>query len=502
MSDQLAILANLRDHIRPLVLEPENPALAGSRIDALIRRRRWVWVLIIGCGTLFVICRTLFDYQGAPFGRYPHEIVWAAFLAFFNVSYLLLVTSILIFSKPVEKLAWQTFQIPVLLVLAYSISALFPLICNSFRVYFGFSYYSGSFEIIESIDRILSHLLFAVLYFLWLLRDWCKLDTCYNPKEATRLGWWMLVESFFVVMLLVSLTRHHSTVISEHTWIQWLWKHTTMKDLAIIGCLIVWWVWKGYERRIQMEWYTTTYANYLTGNINIQWKLLKTSEFKINGIIDFGCANGIRLKEFLTLFFPNGVPKDLPICGIDHNSMWKKAFETTFKGNRNAYFLEDARKLQQQDLAAFNFIHLSHMLYEAKTVKAVSDFLNRCNSGTLVLARGSSTNSFFLAVSVAYSTRIIHPTYSHLWNTVHLNKVMKACGLAYILNDQQSGPDFLIRQDYRLEEGGIDAAGDLIEFLYREDAAEQFRRFCKEKLQLDPSALIPNDDLAYLLRKL
>ncbi len=232
-------------------------------------------------------------------------------------------------------------------------------------------------------------------------------------------------------------------------------------------------------------------------------------------ILDFGCANGQRLFEFLGCAGLKSSNKSLEIIGYDNISEWRDDFMEIFP---NASFKNDFLQIKNEK---FDIILVSHILYTSKALKELSKYINRQNAGCFIVFRGNALNSIFMGLSYFKSTKFAGQYKSHIWYDYWLSRLVKKCNLeradAQIEadikprfdeieksnRDSFNPPDIIISQVYTLKRHTIKHLVDFIEYLYDENLDFTMYDYLDEYVKYNDltDISIPCDDMAYVYVK-
>jgi hypothetical protein len=286
------------------------------------------------------------------------------------------------------------------------------------------------------------------------------------------------------------------------------------KNFIIVTCIFLWFFLQYFKSRIDKRGYHETYLQYLSRNLpgrpifakrdnyfdNIN--LIKDYLSKINNatIIDFGCGDGKRLIELLELL---GIePRtDLKIIGYDSNKKWECFFNEKLANYSNIFFSNKKKLEEYRRGIQFNIIFSSHTLYYRGAEQGLIKIIKTCSPGTPVIIRGASPNSFFYAVSTAYTLRLLFPTYSHTWIDNSLNNLINKCKLNRINGKLAAKrPDFIIQQYIETKDVPINVSTDLLGYLYGNTVKALTQEYFYA-LKSSEVEFIPNDDFVYAFTK-
>lgn len=464
---------------------------------------RFSYQIILFLATAFILFSKIAILLGYPesiqisvFNK-RQTIFDTIFYTLVHLSYLYIVFSILIFTCPPEKLYWQRLVIPSILFFAYFAQFLPILILYIDGEPFLFRSISESIPIAFRkyilINGVLfSYILFITIYIYWFIRDIIEYQYTYLPRRRNEIKFWFFAEVISIIVLIIGFLQVSGVIIVLSYWFN--------KDNVILLSLIVWFLVNNLIKDWLRGTYNIIYKDYLqknqiSGTIYNSTICLKNWE-NVKTILDYGCANGKRLKETLNILGIKGNQTDKQIIGFDRDGQWQLEFEETFTSLRKFIHRED--KISP---SVINAIFLSHMLYEFKTTKKVKKFLKKCEPGTYVIIRGMSPNSFFNPISMAYSMRIFDPTRSYLWYPFNLEFLVKKAKLSRLdISKPIDIPDIIVKQQYTIDPKGIDSAQKLLGYLYRPVVGERAKEYftALHKLYIDN---IPNDDFIYLFIK-
>jgi hypothetical protein len=214
---------------------------------------------------------------------------------------------------------------------------------------------------------------------------------------------------------------------------------------------------------------------------------------EIRSICDFGCANGIRLSQLLAQLYPGGVPGDRTVHGIDRDGGWNDDFVSMLRGSRTAFFTSPADMRPEK----YDLIHISHMLHDSHRVDDVTRFLNDCRNGAYVAVRGS-----LQSVAMLVDPDGSHPAEPPIQQFLHDRVVSLAATTSLSRVDRSAGdsPDALIRQRFRLGNGGAASVGAFLRSVNQEGKADAAERSLGNMVRRDPDASVPHDDVLFLYR--
>jgi hypothetical protein len=217
---------------------------------------------------------------------------------------------------------------------------------------------------------------------------------------------------------------------------------------------------------------------------------------EVRSICDFGCADGLRVTQFLAQLYPAGLPADLVVHGLETDGEWREAFLQTLAGTEARFFTSaDAAPAEEYDA-----VHLSSMLFDPIRARDIGAFLRRCQDGTLVAVRGwqvrpvQSEDSF--VEEEVKSGRPSEPA----WVTEYLRPLAADVSLKRIYGAHGDEPDAVVRQRFDLADGGVERAVEFQASIGQPERAKFMEGRFREMLREDPAASVAHDDVVYLYR--
>lgn len=442
---------------------------------------RWRWGLI--CMLVGISLTVLFaNICNASNGiaSLVYNTFMAIGLTMVHIYYLYIVLNLLVFQNPIEKLYKQQLVYPILLIIAYLFYAL--------QVALHYSINPDLFRH-ESLCKVVSLSVFAFLYFLWLIRDYLV----FKKTPCSDTAFWMGAELFSIICLVLSIIFEYNgipEVINNSFFIFLLSQNGPVFICALLFLGI-----NSLSRLERKErTYVHLYGEYLRHNDlpGKKGKMKINLDYPIDRIVDFGCGNGKRLEENLS--FLDGLPNkmNLEVIGYDRREYFSGEFcsNVTNKIFKSVGFVSDVDDIS---LDKNNLVIISHVLYEPATVRKVTTFLSKCPKGTLVFFRGASPNSFFVSTSFACSNALNRKNKCHLWYSVWLEQITRNIGLE--LMDTMK-----VHQNYKLSNGGIIAAYQLINLLYSGIFAKRLDDYFGQLKKYSRLNFVSNDDLIFLYK--
>lgn len=428
----------------------------------------------------------------------------AAAVSALHISYLLLVSDLLILSQPVESLRFQRFVLPLLLLIAYLAYAVVPLS----EQWFGYPF--------AKIALRLSYAVFAALYFYWFLRDTFELYETTDRKRRRELRVWRVVEGALGALLALEvlhaspsqnptdfLARRPSPGNLLAGFISWndVQGIVHTKDVAVLVCLGFYVVWRYLDRGSAGAVYSDVYTSYLSHVVASVPTLSPGPRAALRGVrsrvCDYGCGNGERTLQLLTMLGDSGSPYQ-GVDGFDPDGSWEDGFLSRLpKGTR---FFSRRERVRPND---YGLVHVSHLAYDYPSVGAVAEFLRKCKPGTIVVVRGCSVRSPFTAVSSTTTASLFDEGSTHLWERSFLLALAERAGLERVSargRRGDPGADAKLEQVYSLRGKGLQDLCSLLCLLYGERATERTRHYLS-RLRETGADSIPNDDVIYFFRR-
>jgi len=420
-----------------------------------------------------------------------------------HLFYLCLVFQLLILNSPPEKLYRQQFVIPTLIVGAYLLYAAqgLCLVLTSFNPPTWLT--AERSTTILATSGFASYLLFLLAYLFWFCRDACEYyDKRDNLRRRLEVRIWWASELIAIVFLAVALYSSKDWSYPRFLERENIWYYLFFgKNGPIIMCLVVY----GFLRTLGREWkqsrYKQIYSDYLkhTRALAPAISLPSSEKEGIKRVLDYGCANGKRLTETLQQLdlLADAKAGKIKITGFDSDDSWKDSFDERFSHNGDA-FQSKEEKLTPNE---YDLILFSHLLYGQQAVRQIGNFINRCKGGAYIVVRGASPNSFFFAVSMAFSLRNLSPTKSHLWINEFLPHLRDEANLEPVNSNGDHHPLLTIPQTYKITVQSIKNAEELIGYLYGAEVGKRLSDYWENLLNHHPEITeIPNDDSLFLYR--
>lgn len=408
--------------------------------------------------------------------KFDYFIIFTIVSTIIHVIYLYILFDILIFRHPLEKKIWLIkLLIPVFLVLAYVSYTL-----KSWAAIYASSDWG---EIIG----VFSIVCFFILYLLWAIND-------YKYKNNI----WFFLDIISIVLLII-IQSTQGWISSRGKWEQFAFSPNGVVAFSVIAYV-------GLELYSTIEnkglKYQNYYRNYRDNNQVILPPAIYIdfSSFKDGvKIMDFGCGSGERLKneynEWITW-------KNFPIqkiIGVDKIAEYKNSFTANVKNAFESRISEEniffKNKVSKKDFRNVDLVIISHVTYYYKVVKQITKYLKSCKTGTYIMIRISSPNSFFVPVSIAGANNI----FSFKSNRGHLgifwlNRIKEKAKLEQVHK-------YLVKQSYPInDEYKRESLSILLNHLYDGNLAFRIEDYLLSLSENDISA-IPNDDLIYILKK-
>lgn len=462
--------------------------------------RRLVWI-VISVATICILFAGIIE-KAEEYGSPLPKFFVPTFVTIIHLSYLYLVFWLLIFSHPPDDLHLQRMIYPFLLFLAYLLYA-----SSAYAKYINtYPQFTPQLALLLGINvktpqslLIRSYWLFFFLYLAWFLRDCFEWNESHNYKRRWQIIFWWAAEMLSLGILLGRISIEKSWYNMDNR-ISWLFD----KNYAIGISLFLWLILAGFERLWKQGSYKNIYTLYIDRNMILdetKIELPPISWNRVSTILDYGCGDGKRLLQNIKwLNFQNsGKSNDqITIVGYDRDESWASIFNQNISnaGFKSSFVTDESNLVNYK----FDFINLTHILYEPKTVKQIARFLKQVSSsnGVYVIVRGAAPQSFFTIVSMANSLRLFSPTKSHLWyfaldNIVHKNNLKRVDASKIGIT-----PDAIVNQKYPLDAVGIDFATDLLQYLYRGTSGERSKYYLDVLKNISGLSYIPNDDLIYV----
>lgn len=408
----------------------------------------------------------------------------AMVLAVMHAFYLRFLTKLVLFDPPLQRIRLNDFLFPFFLGSAYAAYALKVTVELSLPEDPG----EGGWKSFLVANAELAYVLpFVILYGLWLIRD--ALEIRHMPddqgpsqtrKRITR--WlWVCVDLSQVSCMAPALFFGDKQILS----LSLVGVH--LKDLTvsftIVGLIIL----RVLFRQFQRANYGTMYESYLAncdtpappvGHTRIVLSAAKR-------VLDFGCANGLRLEQLLKHAI--AVPDEAELVGVDKVKRWRPSFEKTF--SREPYGLAFASDVSEVD-GPFDVLFFSHAdLRTARGRRTINDVLKRFPPASTqhVIFRGTSPASFFGVLSHVFSSDEFAPSTSHLWQPVHLERIKAEHSLKLFCKM------ITVDQSYRLSDNSLDDLSELVFLLYPQAPEDQARTALRQMLEMEQRKLANND---------
>ena len=307
------------------------------------------------------------------------------------------------------------------------------------------------------LSKLISLILFAVVYITWIVVDVIALkqaqrDTHYAVQHAIRNHRkWIAIEGFSLAIVgfgilntlgVFQIAADCSVYQTRDACLLPLSRWTVIgtpisiidwKDGFVLVCsLLFGWELARHNSMPPTDLYVAHYLRYLNairvGGVELTLEPSCLEELRAavrdSPVLDFACGDGRRFTSFAkdVLGLSSEERGMLTIHGLDRNGRWKSHF-LLGEGNRSF----DVRIAQG---ALYKVVHLSHVLYEKEAALAVIDAINNhAGKGAFVLVRGASPRTVFYLLSVGLSASLLayHP--HHHWPELYLSMVFDACNL-------------------------------------------------------------------------
>lgn len=340
-------------------------------------------------------------------------------------------------------------------------------------------------------SKLISLCLFLIVYVIWLTCEILEFRQADQNAHSSR-QWillqksiWTTIEIVSVGVIVYSLLKLTYLVDNQVCWSglsradclyfyeRWdpFNKRASLiepKDVFVFFCLAFFAILRVISRDSspRTELYPVWYGKYITATQMVRADVAKPAQvlphihFVLKGgsILDFGCGDGQRLRQILTLILGNEEIQASRITGIDRNGDWEEPFSAVFKdGHFQRKIADPAQK--------FDFIHLSHVLYERNSTADAIELIKRhSRPDTIVCVRGASANSPTYLLSVALASNMFNYHPHHHWKPLHLDHLIKECGLVPLVAQSRSHsgdtrtpnePDIVFRQAIGITNEGI-----------------------------------------------
>jgi len=411
------------------------------------------------------------------------HVLAAIFYTGIHISYLLVVFNMLILDRPIEKIYIQRLIFPIILLFAYAFYAAQVWALTTMNMSIGH---------LEQVFKVISLLLFVLLYILWMLRDIFE----YKEEKKPISIYWIIGEFVSLILLVIGIYNEVTGNSNNSFW--------TSLNGPIIICLVVYFFYRisdelFHDQRSYKDLYDSYLKYNITAPLSIDLNLSNHNQLKI---LDFGCGDGNRLVDILSWIKDLDKTK-ISITGCDS----RKCFNSTFTDNMTKHqytnnFVSNFKKINP---AEYDIIILSHVLYEQSIANLILKFLKKCKRDTIILFRGASPKSFFVSTSFAGSNTIslftLKRNRSHLWYSIWLDKIKDDAGLVR-RNSTSTLADYTVEQIYNTEENNaIETANLLLKKLYRGALANRTDDYFKALKTYAGIDKIPNNDLIYIYLK-
>jgi len=466
------------------------------RVSTAIWLRRITWV-IVALGALAVLLASVL-VKADEIGSNAN-IIWLVTLkSLIHLSYLYLIFWLLILKEPPDMLYKQKLIFPLVLLCGYLLyfSAAYTGYANTYGQ--NIPFFDGNRIALQGYLETITQLAFLLLYLLWFFRDIEEWKKNKNRKRRAEIFLWIIIESVACIVLLIRAFHEFKILKIPNQYIDYI-----EKDTVIVFCLGLWIFIAIYEILREQGGYRNLYEGYLKYN-----KFIKCTPDKFNlaveeqnfKILDFGCGNGLRLKEIsewcaINEYIDSGA---VDVIGFDCDQSWGPAYKQFYGEKNNILFESSKDEIPYEELKV---VVLSHVLYHNDSVKDACEILTKCKNGTIVIIRGASPDSFFTLTSMVFSLRLLTPTYSHCWYKDHLNQIMDNAHLVRLVPGVATNkPDASILQEYHLNNDSIQNAQNLLGFLYGKTAGDTAARYFYELLNYADVDCIPNNDHLYIYK--
>ncbi|MCX6830073.1 MAG: hypothetical protein NT002_12460 [candidate division Zixibacteria bacterium] len=282
------------------------------------------------------------SYQSLNVNRYRQKI--ATILVVIHGLYLLIVVYQFGLSKPFRKEYRFTFGILLALCVCYMFGITRILVNN------------GSVSFIEIAETIL----FLVVYVCWLIYD-------YSSKKSSLNGYhnyWMFFD--FCAIFILVLSFYHPIEIPFIRDIYGIYENIHAKDIAVATAVIGWFIIFTVKKIGYRKHYPKHYQNYLDCTELDGVPLAKIDQVadvfknkKELKILDFGCGNGRRIREFLIF----ADMKDVRIEMHDAAKRWKQFY--VMRERSELVKLAEAKwtKFFFWNIRKYDIVYASNVLY-------------------------------------------------------------------------------------------------------------------------------------------
>jgi SAM-dependent methyltransferase len=454
-------------------------------VNRRVRVRTAIMLKMIGWGcVLFAAVAVLYSGLSAPItapygNTYRTDILVAAMVTLVHLAYLYIVFSQNLLEKAVENVRVTDLLFPFLLIVVYVLYGVHSIAFNMGK------------PILAHQLELSAYGAFIVLYIAWFLKDYRSSE--WRDKHVTAV--WCFADLVAIVMLFA---------YAFGAWrdgVRLLNYTVTPKDMATAMCIVIWLAFRWFAEMLSRTHYRAQYREYLRFNEAAVIEKNELARVRLEksavSVVDFGCGDGTRLVQLITWMRADGALRPdatVEVVGFDRDHTWADDFiKTATDAGINARFIGADRDSFVENLALADIVLLSHVLYELSTVRFLGEALAKVEKHAVVVARGTAASSYFTVVNLAYSRRFPRPTISHLWQSHGLQSLIDKGLLTKV-------HQFRVKQPFALNNGGKEAAGNLLGYLYGENAAQLAQEYFLSLVR-EGGNTISNDDMVVLLRR-
>jgi SAM-dependent methyltransferase len=406
-----------------------------------------------------------------------------AVIALVHLRYLWLVNELHLLSKPVQNIKASDAFLPILLSLAYLLFAVSALWSDK-----RFGVAATGFM--------------AGVYLLWWRHDTKRHRELGDTWKRSQNVTWIRIDAVFFLILLgffVHDIYKYPDIGSESK---------IAKDVLVFTCLGLFTVFRYGSQALDNEYYHRTYKSFLEKlpKGSLAWRtpgINGTISERIGKsglqILDFGCANGKRGLELLSLL---GVPKNAVSLywGVDRNDVWRESFDAQFKAFPGEQrFLTPDELDRDNSRRTFDLVIMSHVFYgsERFTRFTRNGLASMLADGGVIAVRGYAPSSAFWSVSRDRAHDIFSSSLDVFWVSKFLRPWMKRNRLS-LVGGELSTCHADIRVNYPLE--AKERLCRVITFFYGDTAGGKIDQLLSDA-QFRGEGAIPLDDILYFIER-